>query len=471
MEEITFQEESDNEPGLIVNSGYNECKMRESEEILDEDIIHDWERIQDDRKMEKYEQNKEQYSIYKEKREREEEEWTVIKKKEKKHKIGDIIEIYISSNVKMPKQFAIAKLFREEGILEVEKVRYINPYKIRVDVTTERTAEKLEKCKKFIDSGWRIQRAMEVNFSYGVIKDIDLELTEEEILKSIKCPELGQLESVHRLKRREEGKGWQPSEAVRLCFKGSFRPPYVFVDHLRIHVEPYVFPVTQCSRCWRFGHSIKKCPVGKVVCPKCCGNHANCDTVNFKCINCEGQHMALVKTCPAFQKEKKLRELMAEYNCTYRRALTLYVHPNESHEIPEPNEDDIPNVEIKTEKPSFARIVTCATIHNSSNTNRRRIVVRRKKEKSETDWSDFEIPPTQEESAKAKDPKEETEKNVKLSELLRRLQDIILLKGVTMQSKVHSVIKCCVEWVILVVVENISDWPILKVILNYFCQE
>ncbi|CAG4956134.1 unnamed protein product [Parnassius apollo] len=75
------------------------------------------------------------------------------------------------------------------------------------------------------------------------------------------------------------------------------------------------------------GSHSQVCPFKKTICPKCGGEYDNCDTKTFKCVNCSGCHMALARTCPAYLKERRLRELMAEFNCTYRRALTIYVAP------------------------------------------------------------------------------------------------------------------------------------------------
>lgn len=133
------------------------------------------------------------------KREREDDqggEWMLVQRKETKNKINKL-EVYISSNEKLPKQFTLAKLFLQEGILDIDELRYISPYKVRVDTTNEASAEKIENCCEFTRRGWRIQKAMEVNSSYGVIRNVDIDLTEEEIFKSIKCPEPGQLLSVH----------------------------------------------------------------------------------------------------------------------------------------------------------------------------------------------------------------------------------------------------------------------------------
>lgn len=38
--------------------------------------------------------------------------------------------------------------------------------------------------------------------------------------------------------------------------------------------------------------------------------------------------MALQKVCPVYKKERRLREIMSEFNCTYRKALSVYVPPS-----------------------------------------------------------------------------------------------------------------------------------------------
>lgn len=43
--------------------------------------------------------------------------------------------------------------------------------------------------------------------------------------------------------------------------------------------------------------------------------------------------MALAKICPYYNKERKVRELMAENNCTYKKALTIYVQPSPQYEV------------------------------------------------------------------------------------------------------------------------------------------
>ncbi|CAG4934415.1 unnamed protein product [Parnassius apollo] len=380
------------------------------------------------------------------------------------------------------------------GIVDITRIKYINPFKIRVEVCSELSADKIEKCHEFKDKVWKVYRAMERTSSYGVIKDVDLDLSDEEILRNIMCDKPVEIISVYQLKRRNrEGEGWQPSEAVQVCFKGSFIPQYIYVHGLRIKVTPYVFPVSQCSKCWKYGHPTKKCPSSKIVCPKCGGSHENCETQNFQCVNCGGNHMALHKaSCPAFLKEKRLREIMVEFNSTYRKALTVYVPPPASllrkdsfrQQSDNPPTNMISQTESRFQErdtSTFAEIVkTDISLHKedvnevkntSANTSMRFRRTRRRDTascrlelpiNSSTMNSESTVPPD------AAAGEEKRNDSVRLDELLVRLKEIIFLRELTMEDKLHRVLKCCLEWLILLSVQFVSKWPLCKIIADYF---
>ncbi|XP_045455300.1 uncharacterized protein LOC123664980 [Melitaea cinxia] len=177
------------------------------------------------------------------------------------------------------------------------------------------------------EMGWRFQRPFEVGLSYGVIKDIELDITEEDLIKSISCTT--DVINVKRLQRKNKDDiGWSDCEKIRVGFKGSSLPTYIYIFDMKVRVEPYVFPVTQCSNCWRYGHTRKMCPSLKSYCPKCGGKHDSCDITVYRCINCNENHMALDRTCPVYIKERRIRDIMAEFNCSYRKAMDIYVPPS-----------------------------------------------------------------------------------------------------------------------------------------------
>ncbi|KAJ2947634.1 hypothetical protein O0L34_g17435 [Tuta absoluta] len=246
----------------------------------------------------------------------------------KKRKVYNC-NISISCLEQLPKQFALAKLFTQLGITNILRVKYVNAYKAILSFENEDNAEKLISSQELLQKRWRIQKSWEVGISYGIIRDMDLNLSEKEILECIRSSNQAEVLSAKRLNRRKsDNSGWTESETIRLGFKGGALPRYIYILNMRVQVEPFVFPVTQCARCWRFGHTLKMCPSTKVICPKCTKKHPNCESTTFKCVNCAGAHMALVKTCPAYLKERRIREIMSEFNCTYRKASMMYVPPD-----------------------------------------------------------------------------------------------------------------------------------------------
>ncbi|CAG4953167.1 unnamed protein product [Parnassius apollo] len=112
--------------------------------------------------------------------------WNLVKSKEKRLKpqLKADIEMYLSSNEKLLKQFALAKMLKACGIVDIIRIKYINPFKICIKVCSELSADKIEKCQEFKDKGWKVYRAMK---TYGVIKDVDLDLSDEETRRNNIC--------------------------------------------------------------------------------------------------------------------------------------------------------------------------------------------------------------------------------------------------------------------------------------------
>ena len=58
-----------------------------------------------------------------------------------------------------------------------------------------------------------------------------------------------------------------------------------------------------CFKCRRFGHRARDC-VRPETCDMCGQEgHERCETVNLRCVNCQGPHRASHRECPAYRKE------------------------------------------------------------------------------------------------------------------------------------------------------------------------
>ncbi|CAH1647536.1 unnamed protein product [Spodoptera littoralis] len=231
------------------------------------------------------------------------------------------IIVSVTSKEILPKQFGLAKKLRAENIDNILKITYKNPYKVLIEFEDKTNAQKLVNCESFHGLGYRCLFTNERILCYGVVKNIDLDIEDKEFQDSLECEH--QVVSVRRLKRLTDTGGWINSETVRICLRSVFTPICLYIYGYRFKVEPYTFPVTQCSACWRYAHPLKICPTKNNLCPKCGKEHANCETKEYKCLNCKGAHMALDKSCPIFLKEKA--NIMCQENCTYGKALCQFI--------------------------------------------------------------------------------------------------------------------------------------------------
>lgn len=386
---------------------------------------------------------------------------------------------------------ALAKLLKSENIQGVLRIKYKNPTRVLVQFGNRENAEKLLSNKKFRDLDYRCHMTKELNLSYGIVKHIDLDMKEEEMMESFECDV--DIISVRRLKRfTEEGK-WEPSKTVRFCFNSNYVPSFVYGYGCRFAVNKYIFPVSQCSKCWKYGHLSRSCPARNPVCPKCGANHDNCELKIFVCVNCSGNHMALDKSCPIFKKEKMLREIMSQDNCTYRVALASYLKNIEDKKKSEPvtsrniviSKDDkkeklldfgtssyrdklLTNIDIGRESSPILPVPS--TSGKKRNTAKkykqgRKIEIQQKAQTSTQEESAsetcYELPTEEREPRKS-------DRRYELKKLLYKIKDICV-SNLNFEDKICSVIKFVFEEFKEIIVSFLKSGKIVESLLGILC--
>ncbi|KAJ0178818.1 hypothetical protein K1T71_005593 [Dendrolimus kikuchii] len=421
-----------------------------------------------------------------------EEVWTTVTRKGKRFAGGshnqdssanpvDTTEVSITSEKILPKQFKLAKLFQEENIQHVIKIKYVNPYKVLVQFSKEDSAYKLIESQSFKEKGLKCQATFELAHTYGVIKDIDIDVTEEDILNNFKSDK--EIIGVKRLKRRNHVSGkWEPSECVRVCFEGSALPKYSYIFRSLTTVHTYIYPITQCSRCWRFGHTMKTCPSAKFICPKCSDFHANCETTDFKCQNCSGRHMALSRICPVYKKEKRIRELMSEFNCSYKKALMIFVPPEPSPICNEEPTNRFSAYQQDEYETNLQKVTTYADVLKSTNIKAAQKEGQKKKDnkkqkrKSKRQQENADLNTIWESSSgdldTVNEPFEESmkgnrERSTHYLKLLEQLKEKILDKKLTFGLKIKECAKIVFDWIKSTLMQYLTQLPFLSYIKSW----
>ncbi|GBP70530.1 hypothetical protein EVAR_47913_1 [Eumeta japonica] len=134
-------------------------------------------------------------------------------------------EICVTSKKELPKQMALVKLLRNENICNISNIKYKSPFKVLICFENNNDAIKLVENEKFKQLEFSCRKTLETTMTYGLIRGVDLECTEEEILTVMKS-EIKTL-AINRLKRLDFNGKWVESESVRKCFEGKTLPTYV----------------------------------------------------------------------------------------------------------------------------------------------------------------------------------------------------------------------------------------------------
>lgn len=98
-------------------------------------------------------------------------------------------------------------------------------------------------------------------------------------------------------------------DTVRMCFSGNALLSRIFVEGIHFPVKPYIQPVMQCRKCWRFGYTDKVCAGQKSLCTFCGADYESSSLYPQieRCTNCKGDHDLIQRLKKMFFLEKNVK--------------------------------------------------------------------------------------------------------------------------------------------------------------------
>lgn len=162
----------------------------------------------------------------------------------------------------------------------------------------------------------------------AVVRNVDPSLSNEEILDMIESHiEIFNVRRVTKKANINNALQVQCTQTVILTFRGQVLPDFVVIYGAKCKVLPYIYSVTQCLNCQRYGHISRQCRSNS-RCASCGGDHIsdNCDQPpeHINCINCKGPHASTSKHCPIYSEQKNIKKYMAFNNVGFTEARTKY---------------------------------------------------------------------------------------------------------------------------------------------------
>lgn len=230
---------------------------------------------------------------------------------------------------------------------EIEDIFSIGRNRIKILTKTAVAAHKIIESVLLKEQNLIAYIPDSILYRKGVIRNVDLNLTDDEILSEIKSNI--KICSIKRMTRRVAPGQYSHTSSVALTFRGQELPEFVSIYGAKCQVKPYIYRVTQCLRCLRFAHIGRQCK-GQARCSKCSENHPSdqcSDSSKFvKCANCNGPHRATDFSCPIYQEQKLIKIYMAFNNTDYHTARKNYKKYSEAVITPSSYAKDFPPLEI-----------------------------------------------------------------------------------------------------------------------------
>ena len=253
--------------------------------------------------------------------------------------------VYIESkekNISGLSDIKIGKLFYEGNVPGIKSIEKRGRNRLAVEFNSFNNANTFLNSNIDSINNWKAYIPSHLISNKVVIRNIDKEISEEDIKKNLRTDDDREVLSIRRIKRRRilqpnqdvEKSDHQPqfdnTNSIVAVFRGSTPPKIVKLFFNIRYPEIYISPVIQCHRCCRYGHTSKICKA-KVRCPACSLEHnlLECpDKLNPKCLHCKGSHLSNEKgvpiaerSCEEFFKQKKIKHVMAIYNISIFEAM------------------------------------------------------------------------------------------------------------------------------------------------------
>ena len=259
----------------------------------------------------------------------------------------------VGFNIGKSNNIKIARDIFNLNLTDVSKIANKGLNRVAIQFISYQAANALVNNKTLLDKGYNIFIPFNFVTSKGIARNVDCDISEEEILKYCKVYNNIKILNVKRLNRKvikNETPVYEPTGTVLFTFQGVNLPRSVYIYGLDFLISIYVAPVTQCFKCLRYGHTSKICK-GKERCLNCAGDvhpkEGDSMPCESSCFYCKGTHKSNFKKCPEYLRQKNIKELMAFENLTFFEANELcrktYVSKNDFIY----NTEDFPNLKKK----------------------------------------------------------------------------------------------------------------------------
>lgn len=242
-----------------------------------------------------------------------------------------IVEGTNSNNIGLLHKMSLGKIIFQK--LKVESDNIVNIHNVgknRIKIITKSS----ELANQILDSNLLYHYNLRAYipessiFRKGVVRNVDPTLSSEEILEVIESSiNITDLRRITKKVPTDKNPKYINTPTVVLTFRGQILPDFISIYGARCAVRPYIYKVTQCLKCFRYGHIMNNCR-SDFRCEKCKQTHpsSDCQVIPDQpfCLNCDGNHFTKDKNCPVYKEQYEIKKFMATNNVDFTEAKKKY---------------------------------------------------------------------------------------------------------------------------------------------------
>lgn len=238
-------------------------------------------------------------------------------------------------------EIATGQLLKKYGIMHVTEIKKSGKNRVTVKLTNRTEANKLlnhlqlkkiHMIKAFVPKNLII--------SVGVVKDVPLDLSVDELLDSARVQGDIKINAIERMNIWDKTtKTAKPSTSIKIEFRSPTLPESMVLFYVRKNIDHFIPKPTICRKCLRYGHVAKICRATVTTCANCAEDtHAqkdgcNCNHCLRKCVAlCKycntNDHNAMQSSCPEQKQQYNIKKTMITKSLNYNEAKNLIQNTN-----------------------------------------------------------------------------------------------------------------------------------------------
>lgn len=230
-------------------------------------------------------------------------------------------------------EITTGQILKRMHITSVTELKKTNKNRIMLTLKDKKEANKLinnvnltklHQIKSFIPKSFVV--------TVGVIRDVPLSLTDEELMDEYRVPGDIRINKIERMTYWDkETRQAMPSRNLKIEFRSSSLPQEMILFYTRKTVEHFIPKPVICRKCLRYGHVDKICRAPVRICAICTaethayGVDCPCEHCRRKCKNlCKfcntNDHNSMQSICPENKKQMLIKKEMTINKATFIEA-------------------------------------------------------------------------------------------------------------------------------------------------------